>query len=134
MTTNTINIDSILDYKGIKAGYDAHINSVILASIDDLGYDALSDDGTLWWIDLTDLTTNVLRHAIEAMPLKKNGTPDARPAMRRIMESLDARENMTDVVVQFDHVELDNVADPTDNELLDLELENDLENMTWQAE
>jgi hypothetical protein len=134
MTTN-INIDNTpittLDYKGIKGGYDAHINSVILASIDDLGYDALSDDGTLWWIDLTDLTTNVLRHAIEAMPLKKNGTPDARPAMRRIMESLDARENMTDVVVQFDHVELDNVADPTDDELLDLELENDLENMTW---
>jgi hypothetical protein len=133
MTTNTINIDPILDYKGIKAGYDALINSVILASIDDLGYDALNDEGTLWWIDLTDLNTNVLHHAISEMPLKKNGKPDARPAMRRIMESLDAKK-LVDVEIHFEHVALDDMPDPSNAELLELELENDLENMTWLSE
>lgn len=133
MTTNTINIDSILDYKGIKAGYDALINSVILASIDDLGYDALNDEGTLWWIDLTDLNTNVLQHAISEMPLKKNGKPDARPAMRRIMESLDAKK-LVDVEIHFEQVVLDDMPDPSNAELLELELENDLENMTWLSE
>jgi len=133
MTTNTINIDSILDYKGIKAGYDALINSVILASIDDLGYDALNDEGTLWWIDLTDLNTNVLHHAISEMPLKKNGKPDARPAMRRIMESLDAKK-LVDVEIHFEQVVLDDMPDPSNAELLELELENDLENMTWLSE
>ena len=133
MTTNTINIDSILDYKGIKAGYDALINSVILASIDDLGYDALNDEGTLWWIDLTDLNTNVLHHAISAMPLKKNGKPDARPAMRHIMESLDAKK-LVDVEIHFEQVALEDMSDPSNVELLELELENDLENMTWLSE
>ena len=133
--TNNTNLEiTSLDYNGMRRGYDALINSVILASIDDLGYDSLNDDGTLDWIALTDLNTDVLRNAIATMPLKKNGMPDARPAMRRIMESLDAREStdeMVDVVVQFDSPELDTVSEPSDSELA--QIESSLENLEWNS-
>ena len=134
--TNNTNLEiTSLDYNGMRRGYDALINSVILASIDDLGYDSLNDDGTLDWIALTDLNTDVLRNAIATMPLKKNGMPDARPAMRRIMESLDAREStdeMVDVVVQFDSPELDTVSEPSDSELA--QIESSLENLEWNSD
>ena len=128
MTTTTSNSTTItkLDYNGMRHGYDALINRVILESINDLGYDALNDEGTLDWVGLTNLSLDALRHAIGAMPLKKNGTPDARPAMRRIMESLDARDTtveMADVVVQFEQLPLDAIAEPTIAELAELEPE-----------
>ena len=133
-TNNNLEITS-LDYNGMRRGYDALINSVILASIDDLGYESLVDEGTLDWVALTDLNTDVLRNAIATMPLKKNGMPDARPAMRRIMESLDAREStdeMVDVVVQFDSPELDTVSEPSDSELA--QIESSLENLEWNSD
>lgn len=134
--TNNTNLEiTSLDYNGMRRGYDALINSVILASIDDLGYESLVDEGTLDWVALTDLNTDVLRNAIATMPLKKNGMPDARPAMRRIMESLDAREStdeMVDVVVQFDSPELDTVSEPSDSELA--QIESSLENLEWNSD
>ena len=124
-----------LDYNGMRHGYDALINRVILESINDLGYDALNDEGTLDWVGLTNLSLDALRHAIGAMPLKKNGTPDARPAMRRIMESLDAREStveMADVVVQFEQLPLDAIAEPTIAEVnaIDVDVDAELETLT----
>ena len=134
--TNNTNLEiTSLDYNGMRRGYDALINSVILASIDDLGFESLVDEGTLVWVALTDLNTDVLRNAIATMPLKKNGMPDARPAMRRIMESLDAREStdeMVDVVVQFDSPELDTVSEPSDSELA--QIESSLENLEWNSD
>ena len=134
--TNNTNLEiTSLDYNGMRRGYDALINSVILASIDDLGYESLVDEGTRDWVALTDLNTDVLRNAIATMPLKKNGMPDARPAMRRIMESLDAREStdeMVDVVVQFDSPELDTVSEPSDSELA--QIESSLENLEWNSD
>lgn len=131
------NVDTV-DAGAGRLGYHSLINAVILASIDDLGYDALSDEGTLDWINAPeDVHYNVetIRNAIEHMPLKKNGMPDARPAMRRVMETLDARNIGTDVAeveVHFDQVDLDNIAEPTDGELG--ELEDELANMTWETE
>ena len=131
------NVDTV-DAGAGRLGYHSLINAVILASIDDLGYDALSDEGTLDWINAPeDVHYNVetIRNAIEHMPLKKNGMPDARPAMRRVMETLDARNIGTDdaeVEVHFDQVDLDNIAEPTDGELG--ELEDELANMTWETE
>ena len=125
-TTNDSTTITKLDYNGMRHGYDARINRVILEAINDLGYDALNDEGTLDWVGLTNLSLDALRHAIGAMPLKKNGTPDARPAMRRIMESLDARDTtveMADVVVQFEQLPLDAIAEPTIAELAELEPE-----------
>ena len=137
MTSNTKNSNNIditnLDYKSMRYGYDALINCIILAAIDDLGHDALYDEATLDWLTLTDVSIDALNHAINAMPIK-NGKTDARPAMRRIMESLDARENMADVVVQFDQVELDNVTEPTAGELLEIDWDAELENITWEME
>ena len=131
--TNNTNLEiTNLDYNAMRRGFDALINSGILASIDDLGYDSLNDDGTLDWIALTDLNTDVLRNAIATMPLKKDGSPDARPAMRRIMESLDAREELVDVVVQFDSPELDTVSEPSDSELA--QIESSLENLEWNSD
>ena len=139
MTTNTNSTLDItkLDYNGMRHGYDALINRVILESINDLGYDALVDEGTRDWIALTDLSIDALSHAIDAMPLKKNGTPDARPAMRRIMESLDARDTtveMADVVVQFDQLPLDAIAEPTIAEVRAVEVDVDTELAELSAE
>ena len=128
MTTTTSNSTTItaLDYNGMRHGYDALINCVILDGINELGYDALNDEGVLDWVGITNLNIDALRHAIGAMPLNKYGKPDARPAMRRIMESLDARDTtveMADVVVQFDQLPLDAIAEPTIAELAELEPE-----------
>lgn len=125
-TTNNSTTITKLDYNGMRHGYDALINSVILDGINELGYEALNDEGVLDWVGITNLSIDALRHAIGAMPLKKNGMPDARPAMRRIMESLDARDTtveMADVVVQFEQLPLDAIAEPTIAELAELEPE-----------
>ena len=141
MTTTNSNSTTItnLDYNGMRRGYDALINRVILESINDLGYDALVDEGTRDWIALTDLSIDALSHAIDAMPLKKNGTPDARPAMRRIMESLDARDiaiNMADVVVQFDQVPLADMDEPTiaEVEAVAVDVEAELQELSAELE
>jgi hypothetical protein len=137
-TSNSTTITN-LDYNGMRRGYDALINRVILESINDLGYDALVDEGTRDWIALTDLSIDALSHAIDAMPLKKNGTPDARPAMRRIMESLDARDiaiNMADVVVQFDQVPLADMDEPTiaEVEAVAVDVEAELQELSAELE
>jgi len=136
MTDHT-NINNIPNITDTQAGYHALINSIILKSIDDLGYDALNDEGTLDWLGLTDMTTEVLYHAIQAMPLKDDGTPNARPAMRRIMESLDAREEteeMVEMEIQFDSPELDTVSEPTEAELLEIDFDEVLENVIWNLD
>ena len=137
MTSNAKNSNNTditnLDYKSMRYGYDALINCIILGAIDDLGHDALHNKAALDWLTLTDVSIDALNHAIDAMPIK-NGKTDARPAMRRIMESLDARENMADVVVQFDQVELDDVTEPTAGELLEIDWDAELENITWEME
>ena len=132
-TTNNNNEITILDYKGIRHGYEALIICVILGAIEDLGHAALQDEGTLDWLALTDVSVDVLSNAIDAMPIK-NGAPDARPAMRRIMESLDARKNMVDAAVHFAQVELDNVAEPTEAELIDIDFDAVLENVIWKMD
>ena len=141
MTDTTSNSTTInaLDYNGMRRGYDALINSVILSAVNDLGYDACDDEQTLFWVGLTDLKVSALRHAISEMPLKKNGTPDARPAMRRIMESLDARDiaiDMADVVVQFDQVSLADMPEPTiaEVEAVEVDVEAELNVMAAELE
>ena len=135
-TSNSTTITK-LDYNGMRHGYDALINCVILSAINELGYDALNDEGTLDWVALTDLGIDVLRNAIGTMPTNKYGKPDARPAMRRIMESLDARDaaiEMADVVVQFDQLPLDAIAEPTIAEVVAVEVDVDTELETLTAE
>lgn len=141
MTTTSSDSTTItsLDYNGMRRGYDALINRVILESINDLGYDSLQDEGTRDWIALTDLSIDALSHAIDAMPLKKNGTPDARPAMRRIMESLDARDiaiDMADVVVQFDQIALADMPEPTiaEVEAVAVDVEAELQELSAELE
>ena len=140
MTTSTTNNSTDitkLDYNGMRHGYDALINCVILDGINELGYDALNDEGVLDWVGITNLSIDALRHAIGAMPLNKYGKPDARPAMRRIMESLDAREStveMADVVVQFDQLPLDAIAEPTIAEVRAVEVDVDTELAELSAE
>ena len=134
MTDNTNTVDAVVG----RLGYHSLINAIILASIDDLGYDALSDEGTLDWINEpedTNYNVDAIQKWIEHMPLKKNGMPDARPAMRRVVEGLDARNigiEFAEVEVHFDQVDLDSIAEPTVGELS--ELENELKNVTWESE
>ena len=121
-----------------RLGYHSLINAIILSSIDDLGYAALVDEGTLDWINEpedTNYNVESIQKWIAHMPLKKNGTPDARPAMRRVMEGLDARDigiDVAEVEVHFDQVNLEDISDPTEGELG--ELENELANITWEIE
>ena len=121
-----------------RLGYHSLITAIILSSIDDVGYDALVDEGTLDWINEpedTNYNVESIQKWIAHMPLKKNGTPDARPAMRRVMEGLDARDigiDVAEVEVHFDQVNLEDISDPTEGELG--ELENELANITWEIE
>ena len=134
MTDSTNTVDAVTG----RLGYHSLINAIILSSIDDLGYDALSDEGTLDWINEpedTNYNVDVIRKWMAHMPLKKNGTLDARPAMRRVMEGLDARDigiDVAEVEVHFDQVNLDDISEPTEGELG--ELENELANITWESE
>ena len=137
MTQGTNTHNSELAGIAGRLGHHSLINSIILAAIDDLGFDALSDEGVLDWIIEpadTDYNVDNIRKWIDHMPLKKNGMPDARPALRRVMEGLDAR-NMTvteEVEIHFDQVELNNMPEPTEGDLAGLETE--LDNMTWEIE
>jgi len=147
------NIDTNVGADVSQAGYDALINSVILAAIDDLGQDAVLDEGTLNWIGVTNLNVNVLTHAINTMPqhdgmgpyksecckgkigCRKGGMSNPKLAIRRVMEGLDARDigkDVAEIEVRFEQVNLDDIAEPTEGELV--ELENDLVNMTWESE
>ena len=133
----TDNADTV-DASAGRLGYHSLVNAIILSSIDDLGYDALADEGTLDWINEpedTNYNVESIQKWIAHMPLKKNGTPDARPAMRRVMEGLDARDigiDVAEVEVHFDQVNLEDISEPTEGELG--ELENELANMTWETE
>ena len=115
------------DNLGLKFNYDMLANAVILHAIGDLGYDALNDEGVMHWVDAFGIDPNIIRHGIENMPLNKNGMPDAKPAIRRIMETLDAREPITKLVeveVAFGHTPIANMdIEPDNDELAEIENE-----------
>ena len=68
-----------------------------------------------------------LEYGIDAMPLNKHGMPDARPAMRHIMESLEAgkfADDMVDIEVHFDHIPVADLdIEPNSEELAEIEAE-----------
>ena len=66
---------------------DNLINMVILTAIEDLGQDAVDDEGTLAWIDAGNIDVDIIHTVIDNLPVK-NGKPNAKPAMRHIMERL----------------------------------------------
>ena len=115
------------DNLGLKFNYDAMMNSIILAAVADLGHDATSDEGTVTWMDAGNIDADTLEHGIDAMPLNKHGKPDARPAMRHIMESLEAgrfADDMVDVEVNFGHTPIANLdIEPNSDELAEIENE-----------
>ena len=115
------------DNLGLKFNYDAMMNSIILAAVSDLGHDAISDEGTVTWMDAGNIDADTLEHGIDAMPLNKHGKPDARPAMRHIMESLEAgrfADDMVDVEVNFGHTPIANLdIEPDSDELAEIENE-----------
>ena len=115
------------DNLGLKFNYDMLANAVILHAIGDLGYDALNDEGVMHWVDAFGIDPNIIRHGIDNMPLNKNGMPDAKPAIRRIMETLDAREPITELVeveVAFGHTPVANMdIEPDNDELAEIENE-----------
>ena len=128
MTTNNSNNHDHSDNLGLKFNYDMLANAVILHAIGDLGYDALNDEGVMHWVDAFGIDPNIIRHGIENMPLNKNGMPDAKPAIRRIMETLDAREPVTELVeveVAFGHTPVANLDIEPDNAELN-EIENEV--------
>jgi len=108
------------DNLGLKFNYDAMMNSIILAAVADLGHDAISDEGAATWMDAGHV-------GIDAMPLNKHGKPDARPAMRHIMESLEAgrfADDMVDVEIHFDHIPVADLdIEPDSDELAEIEIE-----------
>ena len=116
------------DNLGLKFNYDAMMNSIILAAVSVLGHDAISDEGTVTWMDAGNIDADTLEHGIDAMPLNKHGKPDARPAMRHIMESLEAgrfADDMVDVEVNFGHTPIANLdIEPDSDELAEIELED----------
>ena len=115
------------DNLGLKLNYDAMMNSIILAAVEDLGYDAVNDEGAVTWMDAGNVDADTLEHGIDAMPLNKHGKPDARPAMRRIMESLEAgrfADDMVDVEIHFDHIPVADLnIEPDSDELAEIEIE-----------
>ena len=115
------------DNLGLKFNYDAMMNSIILAAVEDLGYDAVNDEGAVTWMDAGNVDADTLEHGIDAMPLNKHGKPDARPAMRRIIESLEAgrfADDMVDVEIHFDHIPVADLdIEPDSDELDEIEIE-----------
>ena len=123
----TTNSDHRSDNLGLKFNYDMLANAVILHAISDLGHDALNDEGVMHWVDAFGIDPNIIRHGIDNMPLNKNGMPDAKPAIRRIMETLDARDPIKDLVeveVAFGHTPIANLdIEPDSDELAEIEAE-----------
>ena len=122
MTNHTSDNHDHSDIHGLKFNYDMLANAVILHAISDLGYDALNDEGVMHWVDAFGIDPNIIRHGIDNMPLNKNGMPDAKPAIRRIMETLDAREPVTELVeveVEFGHTPIAILDIEPDNSELD---------------
>ena len=115
------------DNLGLKFNYDAMMNSIILAAVEDLGYDAVNDEGAVTWMDAGNVDADTLEHGIDAMPLNKHGKPDARPAMRRIIESLEAgrfADDMVDVEIHFDHIPIADLdIEPDSDELAEIDNE-----------
>ena len=115
------------DNLGLKFNYDAMMNSIILAAVEDLGHDALSDEGAVTWMDAGNVDADTLEHGIDAMPLNKHGMPDARPAMRRIMESLEAgrfADDMVEVEVHFANIPIADLdIEPDSDELAEIDNE-----------
>ena len=117
------------DNLGLKFNYDAMMNSIILAAIADLGHDVYSATKvqSVTWMDAGNINADILEHGIDAMPLNKHGKPDARPAMRHIMESLEAgrfADDMVDVEVNFGHTPIANLdIEPNSDELAEIENE-----------
>ena len=116
------------DNLGLKFNYDAMMNSIILAAVEDLGHDAINDEGAITWMDAGNVDADILEHGIDAMPLNKHGMPDARPAMRRIMESLEAgrfADDMVEVEVHFANIPIADLdIEPDSDELAEIELED----------
>tara|TARA_R100001132_G_scaffold26044_1_gene26972 strand:+ start:285 stop:662 length:378 start_codon:yes stop_codon:yes gene_type:complete len=112
---------------GLQFNFDALVNTIILAAVEDLGHDALSDEGAVTWMNAGNIDADTLEHGIDVMPLNKHGMPDARPAMRRIMESLEAgrfADDMVDIEVHFDHIPVANLdTEPNSEELAEIEAE-----------
>jgi len=117
------------DNTGLKFNYDMLANAAILHAINDLGFDALNDEGVLDWVDTFGIDTNIIQQGIGTMPLNKYGMPDAKPAIRRIMETLDARAivetELIDFEIQFGQTPIANLeSEPAVVELENIELEN----------
>ena len=116
------------DNLGLKFNYDAMMNSIILAAVEDLGHDAINDEGAITWMDAGNVDADILEHGIDAMPLNKHGMPDARPAMRRIMESLEAgrfADDMVEVEIHFANIPIADLdIEPDSDELAEIELED----------
>jgi len=112
---------------GLKFNYDAMMNSIILAAVEDLGHDAINDEGAITWMDAGNVDADILEHGIDAMPLNKHGMPDARPAMRRIMESLEAgrfADDMVEVEIHFANIPIADLdIEPDSDELAEIEIE-----------
>jgi len=112
---------------GLKFNYDAMMNSIILAAVEDLGHDVVNDEGASTWMDAGNVDADTLEHGIDAMPLNKHGMPDARPAMRRIMESLEAgrfADDMVEVEIHFANIPIADLdIEPDSDELAEIEIE-----------
>ena len=78
-------------------------------------------------MDAGNIDADTLEHGIDAMPLNKPGMPDARPAMRRIMESLEAgrfANEMVEVEVHFGHIPVADLdIEPDSDELAEIDNE-----------
>ena len=113
--------------QGLKFNYDAMMNSIILAAVEDLGHDAVNDEGASTWMNAGNVDADTLEHGIDAMPLNKHGKPDARPAMRRIMESLEAgrfADEIVEVEVQFGQTPIADLdIEPDSDELAEIDNE-----------
>jgi len=46
--------------QGLKFNYDAMMNSIILAAVEDLGYDAVNDEGAVTWMDAGNVDADTL--------------------------------------------------------------------------
>ena len=134
--------DLIGNQRELTWNIEALANAVILHAIDDLDTDVLNDEGALNWIDRFDIDHKAIVNGINEMPIhdgleypnskcckgkagcQRVGTHDARPAIRHLMEALDARaesETEIEMEVQFEQVALAELEAPTSEELKEVE-------------